>query len=152
MVRPHFERRVARGALAYGARAWGGGISVAVNTRLDQLLMVRMVSSDVLGLYAVAVTVAALVPSAVSSLTGLLLPRVARGDADLMRRSLRVLILVLVLCVAGVAAVTPILLPLLFGRAFDGAVSMALILLVASVPFAAASHLAPGLAALGFPE
>jgi O-antigen/teichoic acid export membrane protein len=49
------------------------------------------------------------------------------------------------------AAVTPVLLPLLFGEPFREAVGMALILLAAAVPFSIAFHLAPALAVMGFP-
>jgi O-antigen/teichoic acid export membrane protein len=151
MLPLRFDLAIARASLSYGMRAWGAGVSAAANSRLDQLIMVKLVSSSQLGQYAVAVTVAALIPSAVSSVTSLLLPRVARGDGDLVKRSLRVMVMV-VLGFAGAAALaTPIVIPWLFGEQFRGAVSMAVILLAGSIPFAAASHLATGLAAMGFP-
>lgn len=149
--RPRYDRTVARRARSFGLRAWAGGLSVAATSRLDQLLMIKLVSLHQLGLYAVAVTVAALVTTATSSTTALLLPRTARGDTGLLQRTLRVLVLLLTALSVALMVIVPFALPVLFGADFSGAVTMTLILLLAAIPLGAAAHLAVMLTSLGYP-
>jgi O-antigen/teichoic acid export membrane protein len=149
--RPVFSKAVALGGLRFGVRAWTGGISNVVNGRLDQLLMVRLVSERELGLYAIAVTLAGFTSIATSSLAGATLPRVARGEADLVRRTLRVTLWFLAVSSVVVAAATPILLPIMFGAEFAAARDMVWILLAASVPLTGISVLGPALLNSGHP-
>jgi O-antigen/teichoic acid export membrane protein len=149
--RPVFSKAVALGGLRFGVRAWAGGVSNLVNGRLDQLLMVRLVSERELGLYAVAVTLAGFTSIVTAALAGATLPRVARGEADLVRRTLRVTLWLMALFGLLVATATPILLPIMFGAEFAAARDMVWILLGASVPLAGMSVLGPALLNSGHP-
>jgi O-antigen/teichoic acid export membrane protein len=133
---------VAREALAFGSRAMPITVSQLLNHRLDQFLMVPLVSRRQLGLYAVAVTVSAVAGMLASAMNTVLYPKFAAGENLGVAASLRRgLFAVTVICVA-LAIVSPVLIPAAFGSAFDDAVPMALILLAASIPLAGVTILA----------
>jgi O-antigen/teichoic acid export membrane protein len=147
--RPRFERPVAREALDFGAKTWIGGLSGLANARLDQLLMIKLVSERELGLYAVAVTLAGFSAIVTSALSGALLPRVARGDFQLAVRSIRVTLMLVAAASVACAGVAPFALPLLFGHDFRDATVIVWILLIAGIPLAANSVLGAALASVG---
>jgi len=133
---------VAGEAVAFGARAMPITVSQLLNHRLDQFLMVPLVSRRQLGLYAVAVTVSAVAGMLASAMNTVLYPKFAAGEpigvaAPLRRGLFAVTAICLVL-----AIVSPIFIPLAFGKAFQDAVPMALILLAASIPLAGVTILA----------
>ncbi len=85
MPKLRFDRAIARQGFSFGLKVWTTSIAAMTNARLDQLLMVTLVSSKDLGYYAVAVTYGTL-PSIVSrTVAGPLLPRVAGGDEAITR-------------------------------------------------------------------
>jgi O-antigen/teichoic acid export membrane protein len=131
-----FSPAVAREALRFGTRAMPITLSQLLNHRLDQLLMVPLVSRRQLGLYAVAVTISGIAGMLASAMHTVLYPKVAAGEdisiAGALRRGLFAVACLSLL----LAVVSPIFLPVAFGRAFGDAVPMALILLVAAVPLA----------------
>ena len=144
-----FELRRARAAASFGVKSWLTSISSTANVRIDQVLMAGIVSSRELGLYAVAVSIATLTSGLIIAVSHALYPRVARGDGDLTARACRV---TLTLVAAGlVLAASAPGIPFVFGDEFRDAVTMVLILLVASVPLSAAAILASGLTAAGDP-
>lgn len=149
--RPSFDRTRTRAAAIFGARSWLSTISLTANVRLDQILMAGLVSSRELGLYAVAVSVGSITLGVIGAASSVLFPRVARGDADLAARSCRVTAMIVGVAGALLAVMTPLLLPPVFGAEFDGAVPMALILLLAAVPLAASTVLGSALVAAGNP-
>jgi O-antigen/teichoic acid export membrane protein len=131
-----FEAKVAREALRFGSRALPITVSQLLNHRLDQFLMVPLVSRRQLGLYAVAVTVSSLAGMLANAMNTVLYPKFAAGEDLGVARSLR-RGLFAVTCIAVVTAiVSPVLLPAAFGSAFRDAVPMVLILLAASIPLA----------------
>jgi O-antigen/teichoic acid export membrane protein len=141
----------AREATVFGAKTWVSGLAQLANARVDQLLMIKLVTPRELGLYAVAVTVASVPTFLSSAVTAPVLTRVAEGDRALVPRALRALLAVVVTINLCVAAALPIGIPLLFGEAFSDAVPMALVLVAASVPLAGISVLSPSLTADGAP-
>ena len=146
-----FEPRLARRALAFGMRAWPGQLSSLANARLDQLLMIPLVDPADLGFYVVAWTVAT-GPSVLGrAFATALSPRVARGDAEIVRTGSRILLPLVVAGTGVIAAVTPIALPLLFGSAFEPAVGLAWVLLCSSIAHQGAIFLGEALSASGRP-
>jgi O-antigen/teichoic acid export membrane protein len=146
-----FERRLAAEGLRFGVRAWLFGLATMANARLDQLVMTRAVSSQQLGLYSVSVNVSGFQQSLSSGAGSAMFPRVSAGDGGLTARACRVTIwLVGAISVVLLAAVG-ILIPLLFGEAFSGAVGMTRILLLSTVASAGTVVLATGLTASGLP-
>ncbi len=152
MSRPVFDRQVAREALTFGLPAWVALLGGYANLRLDQLLMIRLTSSKELGFYAVATTLASFSFILTASLQTVIVARTARGDQELAQRATRLTMVVVGAATVVAAALTPIVLPALFGQDFQPAVSMALILLAAGVPFAGAQVLAAVLTAWGNPR
>ncbi|MEA2283042.1 MAG: hypothetical protein QOK21_3649 [Solirubrobacteraceae bacterium] len=142
-----FEPALAREALALGMRAVPITLSQLLNHRLDQFLMIALVSRRQLGLYAVAVTISGIAGMLAGAMNTVLYPKVAAGeDVDVGRALRRGLFAVACVCAAS-AIVFPFLLPIVFGRAFRDAVPMLLILLAASVPLAGVTILSGVLAA-----
>jgi O-antigen/teichoic acid export membrane protein len=128
-----FVQPVARGGFAFGTRSWLSTIANVGNLRLDQVLMAGLVSSRQLGLYALAATLSSLPGSLVGATSNALVPRVATGDSLLAARACRVTLLLVILFGVVAAATCPLVVPLAFGRAFDAAIPMLIVLLVASV-------------------
>jgi O-antigen/teichoic acid export membrane protein len=152
-VRPLSVRiAIAREGVAFGLRTWTGGLASLVNARLDQLLMIRLVSPSELGFYAIAVTMASLATFLTGGLGPPLGQRVAAGERDLAPDAVRMTIAVVTLMGAGAAILTPFVIPLLFGDAFRDAIDMTLVLLAASIPLAAANVLGTVLVSDGAPN
>ncbi len=151
MRRLVFERWRVVAASRFGVKSWLSTVSATATNRLDQVLMAGLVSSRVLGLYAVAVTVASVTNGIIGAVSGAQYPRVAEGDGGIVARSSRVT-MAIVGCVAlMLAAASPWLMPVVFGSAFKDAVPMAIVLLVASVPMAGAFVLSSALTAANNP-
>ena len=149
---PRFDLASVRAAVPFGAKAWVGGLGQAANARLDQLLMIKLVSPSELGLYVVAVTVSGfLVNPVVNAVATANSPRIAQGDRALIGRSVRTSLVAVGLTSVGLAAVSPWLLRLAFGAPFVDALPIALVLLAASVPLAGTTVLGSALSSAGRP-
>jgi O-antigen/teichoic acid export membrane protein len=146
-----YDGRLARTGLRFGSQIWVGTVSGAAGARLDQLLMVPLVPSRELGLYAVAVTTAGFAGVFVGAMGLALTPQASRGNQELVRRSARITALVLVGAAIAMAIAVPVLLPLLFGSDFGDAVPMAWVLLLSTVTSGIAVVLNVGLAGSGHP-
>ena len=112
-------------------------ISQLLNHRLDQFLMVPLVSRRQLGLYAVAVTVSGLAGMVAHAMSTVLYPKFAAGEDLGIARSLRRGLFAVTSIAIEAVIVSPVLgRPIAFGMAFRDAVPMLLILLAASIPLA----------------
>ena len=143
-------RRSARAA-SFGAKCWLSQVAGTANNRLDQVLMAALVPSRELGLYAVAVTIASLSYGLIQAVSAVLFPRVAEGEPDLAARACRVTTFIVAMVAIALAALTPFMLPFVFGEEFAEAVPMVLVLLAASLPLAAAVVLSAALVAVDQP-
>jgi O-antigen/teichoic acid export membrane protein len=141
-----------RSAFPFSLYTWLGTLAVMTNGRIDQLIMVGVTSSRQLGLYAVAVTATLPATQIISGVGSPLLSRIAAGERHLVRQTLRTTVLIVIALDICVAGVTPFALPFLFGNAFREAIPMALILLVAVVPFSATFVLTSAMVADGHPS
>ena len=146
-----FDRQRIRAAASFSSKSWLSQVAGTANIRLDQVLMAGLVSSRQLGLYAIAVTVASISHGLTIAVSAALFPRVAEGEGDLAARSCRVTVLLVGVIGAGLVAVSPAMVPFVFGSGFEDAVPMVIILLVASVPLAATVVLASSLVAMDRP-
>jgi len=138
-------------AATFGAKSWLNTVTAVANNRIDQVLMAGLVPSRQLGHYAVAVTISSITYGLGAAVSGAIYPRVAAGDAQLAARSCRITVLLVAVASAGLAILTPWIVPGAFGADFREAVPMALILLAASVPAAATSVLTAALTASNHP-
>lgn len=149
--RPAFRPSIARAGIGFGLKSWVGGLAALTNARLDQFLMITAVAPRVLGLYAVAVTIAGAASVLSGGVSAPLMARVGAGERHLMSQAVRIVLAATVLVNAALAIATPFLLSALFGPQFEGAYPMALILLLAQVPLAGAFVLSSALQADGAP-
>jgi O-antigen/teichoic acid export membrane protein len=149
--RPRFKRAVTAEGLSFGSRASLFSIATMANARLDQLVMTRAVSSEQLGLYAVAVNVSGFQQSLSTGVTSAMFPRVSAGAAGLTARGCRVTLWLIAAASALLIPAIGFLLPLVFGPEFSDAVGMTRILLVSAIASAGTAVLATGLTASGHP-
>lgn len=149
--RPVFRLSLARGGLDFGLKSWLGGLAVTANARLDQVLMITLVSSRQLGLYAVAATISGAFGLVTGAVSPPLMARIASGERYLMPQAVRIAVMLTLGMNVIVALLTPIVLSVLFGPQFHGAAEMAFVLLGASLPLAGASVLSSALQADGAP-
>jgi O-antigen/teichoic acid export membrane protein len=147
----HFKRQIVPTGIRFGLKAWMGNLFTATDARLDQVLMAGLVSARQLGLYAVAVSAANFPTSFNGALATAINPRVAQGNAQLARQSCRVSLIIVSLASLAMAAATPLLLPLLFGRPFKDAVVLTWVLLASTVSGTITGTLVSALGAAGHP-
>jgi O-antigen/teichoic acid export membrane protein len=135
------DPRLLRETVAFGVRAWVGGVSHFLNARVDQLLLGMLATEAALGVYAVAVNASEVLFYLASATGTALVPAVARdGSAAGPERTVRVFRAVALVTLAGVALaalIGPALLPLLFGDAYRASVGPFLLLLPSALGFAA---------------
>jgi len=146
-----FDRMLLRRASAFGARAWTATLASTANNRLDQLLMIPLVSARQLGLYAVAVNVSGLSNLVLGALSTVPGPSVARGNTALIGRTLRMTLFTVGAFNLVAAVAVPWMFPLVFGSNFRAAVPMCLILLAAFIPAAGAWVLGGAVQNAGYP-
>jgi len=112
---------------------------VVAAARLDLLLVFKLGGAAAAGLYSVALTIGALVVSIPTAIAYAAFPRVSKLEEAQARafvgRVFRNGMLGALVTALGLAAVTPIALPWVFGERFSPAVMPTLILLAAGVPW-----------------
>ncbi len=126
-----------------------------LGSQMDRLLVVRLFEDAEIGLYVVALTLAATAVNGLgTAVSTVLFPAIAAGTdrAAALRRlaaAMRQMVLVTGLCVLALAGALPWLLPLLFGKAFAAAVPIAILLSFAFGPLALRQILVRSLRAFG---
>lgn len=151
MRRPLIDGSLMTAGIRFGLRAWPGTLANLGNLRLDQLLMIPLVSSRQLGLYAVAVSVSALGALFTGQIVTVLVPRFAAGDFALVAPAVRATILTSVATDLMIGLGTILFLTTIFGIRFADARWLIVVLLLAGLPAAAGSCLAQVFAAIGRP-
>jgi O-antigen/teichoic acid export membrane protein len=154
LIRAHrlrFRFSLMREGVSFGFKGWVGGLALLANLRLDQFIMITAVAPHELGLYAVAATIAGASGLATGALAPPLATRVASGQTHLIAQAVRITLSATLGLNAALALATPVVLSVLFGPPFTGAIPMALILLAAQVCFSGASVLGTATGADGAP-
>lgn len=145
-----------RPLVRYGLKALPGSLGAQLNTRLDQLIIAPIVSFGDLGLYAVAAGTSfapAVLPMSMATSAFATVEKDAhRGRKASAATAIRHGILVSAIAAAGLALITPVLLPLVYGSAFAGAVGPTIILLGGSVAWGGQFVAAQCANALGQPS
>jgi O-antigen/teichoic acid export membrane protein len=147
--------------VGFGIKLWVGSLARFLNFRTDQILMGFLASETALGFYAVAVNASEVLLYLPSSAATALLPLIARTEparrGDETLRAFRSVVFVTAAGVAAAALLGPVVLPALFGDAFEESVGPFLWLLPGTLGFAASSVFSnalvgsssPGLSSLG---
>ena len=139
LVRPSYrpDIRKCRELLRYGMPCVAASVPQLLNFRLDQMIMAAFMPTYDLGLYAVAVAWSSAAQPILAAAGSVLFPRVATaGDQEARVRvfalGIRLGSFASVLLGCAVALVTPWMVPALFGRSFDAAIPIALVLIAAA--------------------
>lgn len=149
-----------REAAGFGIRANAATALQLLNFRIDLFVLSAVVTGDDLGTYATAVSVTSVMFLVPQTLAQIVFPRVAALTADtslheqraiVEAKSLRHVSLITLISLPVVAAAMAVAIPLLFGRAFDDAIVLGLILLPGCALFGIASVLAATINGRGFP-
>ncbi len=155
------NRRLLGEEIGFGLRLWVGSLSRFLNFRTDQVLMGFIATETALGFYAVAVNVSEVLLYLPSSAATALLPLIARTEparrGQETLRAFRSVIFVTAAAVGAAALLGPVLLPIVFGDAFDESVIPFLWLLPGTFGFAASAVFSnalvgsssPGLSSVG---
>jgi len=123
--------------LRYGLPVSLSSIPQMLNLRLDQLLMAALLAPGLLGLYVVGVTWSSASSVLLSAVGSVVTPNLASLGDDatqqekkigLITRSSIVMVLIIVL---GQILLTPIAIPIIFGKAYLAAIPAAVVLVVA---------------------
>jgi O-antigen/teichoic acid export membrane protein len=144
-----------RESIAFGARAWVGGLSKFLNARTDQILTALIASEATLGIYAVAVNASEILFYLPAAVAAALLPAIARdGLGSGPERTLSVFRAVALVTLGGIvvaAVLGPVLIPPVFGNNYQGSVAPFLWLLPGAIGFGASVMFSAALVASGSP-
>ena len=142
-------------SIQFGLRAWVGSLARLLNFRTDQILMGFLASEAALGIYAVAVNASEALLYLPAATATALLPVAARADpgerTEQALRAFRSTAVVTVVAGALAAVLGPILLPAVFGAAFDASVVPFLLLIPGAFGFAATAIFSSALMASSSP-
>jgi len=140
-IRRHTGQRAPlfREQLSYTVANGLNGLVLYLNFRVDVFIVMFMLGQSALGVYSIGLSIGEMLWQLSRSITTASFGRIARGNeadsaaatATCMRHSLALVLLSAV----AVAAVTPVLLPLVYGRAFAGAVEVTWFLLPGIVAY-----------------
>lgn len=142
------RRDLARKGLWYGIRAHASNMGAQLNARLDLLIMPAFLAASQIGLYAVAVSIAAMIVTLAGSLAMIALP-VASGDGE--RKSVRVVQLMHATMLTGavlgasIVVLADPLLTIVYSSAFEGAATALRLLVPGAVLLAMAGIAVNGL-------
>jgi hypothetical protein len=141
-----------RMVIGYGLRSGVGNIASQLLRRMDQVLLAPLAGVSQLGLYVVAVALAEIPAFALSAVRDVIYATsAAQDDPGLLARATRCVILLTIPTVVVGVAVTPLVLPLLFGEDFSDAVPLAQLALLAFSFEVVWLLLGTGLLAIGRP-
>jgi O-antigen/teichoic acid export membrane protein len=151
-----FERKVARGLLAFGAKSQISTVSNLLNERLDQLVISVALPPAKLGLYVVAWTLTSAIALLAQTVALAALPAVAARESHTEQVTAARRYVSLTFVGSSAAAVpllvlTPSLIELFFSAHFSGATDSARLLLIGAVPLGTARVLESVLKSLDRP-
>jgi O-antigen/teichoic acid export membrane protein len=152
-----FSKSMVRPLLHYGFPSFLSVVPATLNLRLDQMLMTGILDSKILGLYTVCVAWSGAAAPLLNAFIGLILPRIA-GELDIrqqkkyLSQSTRLGVLISLVLSALVAVITPLMIPLLFGKEYVLAIPAGIILSIAGGIVAINQLLATGAMSLGHPK
>ena len=149
------ERPIRQRLLHYGLRFYGIDLLGTVSANLDQLVIVAMLPQAAVGLYVVAQSLSRVLSILQGAITSVLFPSIAaRADAEVIEsvaRTMRIAVLFNVAAAVVLAAVGPLVLQVLYGSRFAGAVHPFRILLFETIVSNAARILYQAFSGTGRP-
>ena len=151
-----FKWKVFGKEINYGLRGYLGNVTEFAVWRLDQLMLTAMASSNLIGLYAVAVAISEITSTLASSVSDALMPEVAGSQkvvesTALLGKSLRLTFYAQMLALVPLWIGEPYVLLYVFGEEFLAASGALRLLLIASIIWSAGLILISGLNGFGHP-
>ena len=132
-LRPLWSAAYLRAALPFGASLQVSNLLVLMTARVDLIFVYRLASPAEAGWYSVALTIGTIVASVPTALSYASFPRLAALDEEeaqsLIPQVFRVGMVAALVCGAALALATPVVIPLLFGSAYSGAIGPTLVLI-----------------------
>ncbi len=143
-------------SITFGLKYHVGVVTSFTTLRLDQLMLSSMATSVEIGLYVIAVRLSEITTVLASSIAEVLMPEVAASkhaerSAQLLLRSLRLMIYVYLLILIPLFLLVPTLLEFAFGTEFLAAAGTLRLLLVASMVWSIGAIIISGLNGFGYP-
>lgn len=155
-LRPRWRKRYLPSAARLGAALQFSNVLVLLTARLDLILVYRLSTPAAAGSYSIALTIGALVGAAPIAISYAAFPRLAYVDDDeaqeLTAQVFRMGIAAAVVSGIVLASVTPLAVPLIFGREYLDAVAPTLLLVPGGVLWSAQWLLCRAAAARGLPR
>lgn len=155
-VRPRWAADYIASAARFGAALQFSNLLVALTARVDLVLVYRLSSPSDAGNYSIALSIGALVGAVPIALSYAAFPRLAvLGDPEartLTGQVFRIGVSAAMVAAAVLAAAAPLVIPLVFGRAYEGAVVPTLVLIPGGVLWSAQWLLCRAAAARGAPK
>ena len=151
---PQRSKNRLRPHISYGRRALAGQLGELGSARLDQLMLIPLIGSQVLGRYAVAVTISTLPLTVVHARLAQRYGSMARTSDQALGPILRWLFSSVLLTVGlglPISVLAGQLLPVLYGPDFAGLLPTLLVLVIATALVTGAYSLGTVLSALGRP-
>jgi O-antigen/teichoic acid export membrane protein len=152
-ITPHrpVPRALMREAASFSARGWPAGAIALVNQRVDLLMMTFLSSGRDLGYYAVATTLAAVLNAVANAIAMPMRNRISQGHTEVVPAfSAGTTWLTTALAVAVIACL-PLLVRVVLGQQFLGAMPVMIWLLLAQIPLASVVILTQALVGAGKP-
>ena len=154
-LRPRLDRGYLRPALSFGLRTQIANVLAYASARVDLLIVYALASHHEAGLYSVALTLGTVTGFVAIALSFASFPRMARmsdGDAmDLTAQMVRIGSIVGGALAVILAVALPMLIAILLGTPYEGALTPAIVLLLANVLWGGQWLLSRALAARGDP-
>lgn len=151
-----FHYALFKSSLPFGLKSFLANVLFFINFRLDMILVNLFLNQANVGYYSVSIQMAETLWFLPSTLAVLILPKIAAGEEkaanDLTAATCRSTLLLSLLSALGLAAVTHLLILLMFGREFLPAAGPLYILLPGIVLFSGAKIISSSLTGKGFPQ
>lgn len=149
-----FTRAQIKPLFTFGIPALAAGLPQMLNARIDLLAISALMTSLDTGLYAVGLSAAAIVGAGAGAVGAVIFPRVAQqrsagSGRHMVIRATRISVLPTVLITAAAMGAVAILIPVVYGQEYRGAISAGVILCLAAGTAAFSTVLGEGLRGLG---
>lgn len=154
-LRPAFPREDTAAVVRLGVRSDLANLSQFFTYRLDSFLVNSIISATAVGLYAIATRLAELIWVMPSAIAAVVFPRAAAAESEILNevtpRTFARALLISVVGAALLAALATVVIPLMYGARYHGAITPMLLLLPGVVVVGGASVLTNELSGRGHP-
>jgi len=150
-----FKREIMKTCLSYGSKGQLGNITNLISTRVDLIILNFYLGKSLAGVYSVAINFADILLFFPLILSYVIFPHTARRQSEegwrLTQRVTRISFCISILLAVSIAVLAPLVIPVLFGEEFSGAVRPLWILLPGVILLSTFRVLASGISGLGYP-